>query len=246
MKIAGIYKISRVGTDQCYVGSSSWITKRWAVHKRELRHNRHHASYLQNAWNKHGADAFKFSVLEICEGEALKELLLIREQHWMDSLKPCFNSCPAAASTLGFRMPREIVERHRQKITGRKLSPEHAAIVRGLALGLKRTPETKEKQRQHGLRRGMPALAIANSVNARRGKKLTPAHISKFVLANAGYTHSPDTIKKMKASNTDAVRQKKGAATRGKPQTPEHKERKRLSLLAYYQRKRLEIERATP
>lgn len=36
MKQAGIYKIARIGTDQCYVGSSYWVGKRWATHRPEV------------------------------------------------------------------------------------------------------------------------------------------------------------------------------------------------------------------
>lgn len=243
MKVAGIYKIARIGTDQCYVGSSAWIKKRWAAHKRELNNNRHQATFLQNVWNKHGVDAFEFTILEVCEGLELKELLFVREQYWMDALKPCFNTCPAAVSTLGFKMPREIVERHRQQITGRKLSPEHAAVVRGLALGLKRSPETKEKHRQNGIRRGIPRLAVDNSANARRGKKLTPEHLEKVRQALTGRKHSAETIEKMKACNTAEMREIKGASSRGKQQSPEHLAKRIASSMQTKALKKLERER---
>jgi group I intron endonuclease len=243
MKVAGIYKIVRIGTKQCYVGSSAWIKKRWAVHKRELNNDRHQATYLQNSWNKHGAEAFEFTILEVCESTELRNLLFAREQHWMDMLKPCFNTCPAAASTLGFKMPREIVERHRQQITGRKLAPEHAAIVRGLALGLKRSPETREKQRQNGIRRGIPRLAIDNSANARRGKKLTTEHLEKVRQALTGRKHSAETIAKMKACNTAEMREIKGASSRGKQQSPEHLAKRIASSIQTKAIKKLERER---
>ena len=251
MKVAGVYKISRVGTEQCYVGSSSDICRRWNSHKRELRIGKHHAAYLQNAWSLHGSDVFEFSMLEICESASLREFLFEREQYWIDELKPCYNTCPAAASTLGFKMPREIVERHRQKITGRKLSPEHAAIVRGLALGLKRTPETKEKQRQHGFRRGMPALAIANSASARRGKKLTPEHLEKVRLSSTGRKHSPETIEKMRAYSSTPEAKERSASMRGTTQSPEHLAKRiaaglRTKALNKLERECLESERATP
>lgn len=248
MKIAGIYKIQRIGSDQCYVGSSYWMKKRWNVHRRQLNRGEHHARHLQNAWTKHGASAFEFVVLEVCDGlgEELKKMLHHREQHWIDALDPRFNTCQAAGSTLGFKMPREIVERHRQQIAGRKLSPEHAAIARTLALGLKRSPETKEKLRQAGLRRGMPAKAIENSVKVRKGKKLTQEHIDKVLAARSDYKHSPEVIQRMVASNTPEVRERKGAASRGKQQSPEHKEKKRQALIAYHQRNRLERDRAAP
>ena len=224
MKIAGIYKIQQSGTDKCYVGSSSDIRKRRTQHIRELNKGTHHASRLQRSWAKYGQDVFEFYTLEVCDpGSDLKERLMLREQHWMDVLCPCFNTCKSSMSTLGFKMPREIVDRHREQITGRKLSPEHAAIVRGLALGLKRSEETKEKLRQAGLRRGMPRSVIEASVAARKGKPLTAEHIAKFVASNAGYRHSPETIERMKAAaNTPEVRAAKSAATRGKKQSPEH------------------------
>lgn len=221
MKTAGIYKIQRIGTEQCYVGSSSDLRKRKTSHMRQLRKGEHHAKWLQHAWSKHGPDAFEFSIIELCEGEDLRTILMVREQHWMDLLTPCFNTVLAAGSTLGFKMPRELVERHRQQITGRKLSPEHAAIVRTLACGLKRSDETKEKLRQHGIERGIPRSAIENSANARRGKPLSEGHIEQMRARMTGRKHSEQELAAMRASNTPEVRAKKGAASRGKKQSPE-------------------------
>ena len=223
MKTAGIYKIQQLGTDNCYVGSSSDLRKRRTQHLRDLGRGTHCAKHLQRSWAKYGADAFEFSVIEICEpGEDMKSRLRAREQHWMDALKPCFNTCPSAESTLGFKMPPEIVERHRQQITGRKLAPEHAAIVRTLSLGLKRSEETKEKLRQAGLRNGMPRAAIEASVAARKGKPLSPETKAKLAAASTGRRHLPEVLERMKASNTPEVRAAKGAAGRGKKQSPEH------------------------
>lgn len=224
MKTAGIYKIQQIGTDKCYVGSSSDIRKRRTQHLRELNRGEHCASYLQRSWFKYGADAFEFSTLEVCEpGQDLRDRLMQREQHWIDELKPCFNTCKAAGSTLGFKMPREIVERHRQQITGRKLAPEHAAIARTLALGLKRSEETKEKLRQAGRRNGIPPTAVEASVAARKGKPLTPEHKAKLAAASAGRKHSPEVIERMRAfSMKPEVRAAKSAAMRGKKQSPEH------------------------
>lgn len=224
MKQAGIYKIQRIGTDQCYVGSSHWIGKRWATHRRELSKGIHQAKRLQNTWSKHGQEAFEFVVLEVCSGEKddLKSKLVSREQAWMDQLNPCFNTVPAAGSTLGFKMPREIVERHRQQITGRKASPEEAERLRSLALGRKRSDETKEKQRANGLRRGMPRSAIENSAAARRGKPLSHDHIEKMRIASTGRKHDPDVLALRSRNLTAEIREAMGAAWRGRKQSPEH------------------------
>lgn len=223
MNKAGIYKIQRVGTDQCYVGSTACLRKRWTAHRRDLNSGKHHAAHLQNAWTKYGAEAFEFEVIELCGGdkETLKAILCAREQFWMDALKPSFNTVPAAMSTLGFKMPRHIVEKHRKQITGRTLSPEHAEKARTAALGKKNSLETIEKKRLAGIARGMPLSAIVNSANLRRGKPLSPEHIEKVRLNSTGRKHSPETIEKMRAANTPELRAKKSAATKGKKQTPE-------------------------
>lgn len=235
MNKAGIYKIQRVGTDQCYVGSTACLRKRWTAHRRDLDGAKHHASYLQNAWTKYGADAFEFIVLELCEGasdkESLKILLRDREQFWIDLLKPCYNTVPAAMSTLGFKMPRHIVEKHRAQITGRKLSPEHAEKARTAALGKKNSQETIEKKRLAGIARGFPLSAIVNSANLRRGKPLSPEHVEKVRLSSTGRKHSPETIEKMRAANTPELRAKKSAATKGKKQTPEQIQKRVAAML---------------
>lgn len=48
-----------------YVGSSRNIEDRWRRHKGELRLGKHHSFKLQAAWNKHGEEAFEFTVLEV-------------------------------------------------------------------------------------------------------------------------------------------------------------------------------------
>ncbi len=84
----GIYQIRCGPTGKSYVGSSVQIYVRWAQHRRALRTNRHHAPHLQRAWNRHGADAFYFEILDECD----RSLLVEREQHYVDILHPKFNT----------------------------------------------------------------------------------------------------------------------------------------------------------
>lgn len=99
MKITGIYKITNIITNDFYIGSSKDIHNRWRQHRWHLNKNKHKNSYLQNAWNKYGANSFKFEVLEECL--LLKKLILEREQYYMDSLKPVYNLSPTSGSSLG-------------------------------------------------------------------------------------------------------------------------------------------------
>lgn len=100
MKKTGIYKIINKVTGKVYIGSAVDIDKRWYNHKRDLNYNRHHSYKLQNSVNKHGIDNFIFEIIEECG----KELLIEREQYWMDLLTSVvngYNIAPTAGNCLG-------------------------------------------------------------------------------------------------------------------------------------------------
>ena len=58
-----IYKISIEATGGFYIGSTNNIIKRKSQHKRELLNNEHHCLKLQEDFNQHGIESFKFEVL---------------------------------------------------------------------------------------------------------------------------------------------------------------------------------------
>lgn len=99
-KISGIYEIVNLANGKRYVGSSILVRKRWACHRRELRSGKHHSRHLQNAWLKHGEDSFSFRMLEAVPE---KEMLIKREQHYIDALRPEYNCSPTAGSCLGHK-----------------------------------------------------------------------------------------------------------------------------------------------
>lgn len=105
---SGIYSITNIANGKSYVGSSVNIKKRWACHVSGLTKGRNRSVRLQNAWNKYGADAFKFSVLEFvidCSE------LTAREQFWIDSLGCSgvngYNARKTADSNLGAKWTEE-------------------------------------------------------------------------------------------------------------------------------------------
>ena len=83
-KISGIYKILNVITQKYYIGSSITIYSRWNEHRSGLNRNKHGNKRLQNSWNKHSSAAFEFIILEEC----LPSDVLIREQHYLNTLQP--------------------------------------------------------------------------------------------------------------------------------------------------------------
>lgn len=80
--MVGIYKITNIKNNKVYIGQSTNIKQRWALHKSELRHKYHENIYLQNAWNKYGEDNFDFSIVEECDND--KDILDDRETFWIN------------------------------------------------------------------------------------------------------------------------------------------------------------------
>lgn len=138
---SGIYKIqSKSG--KIYIGSAIDINKRWNLHKNSMVKNKHHNIHIQRSFNKHGIDYFSFSVLEYCE----KEKLIEREQYYIDMMKPEFNICKTAGSTLGIKLG-AMSDEQKNKISkshiGKKLSQEAKLKISNAHKGKKHTEEFK-------------------------------------------------------------------------------------------------------
>ncbi len=195
MHAPGVYKITNKNNGKVYVGSTAKsIHDRWVCHKSMLLLRRHSNVYLQRSWDKHGADAFCFEVLELCSSDTCLEL----EQQWMDKLNACdlkhgYNINPVAGSMFGRRYKLKkpkppITEETRSKMAaasrGRKASKEAkakiAAALIGKNIGKKPSQETIEK------------IRIAST-----GKKHNQASKDKIRDANTGRVFSEETRKKM-------------------------------------------------
>ncbi len=181
-----------LATNMFYIGSAFNFENRWKNHLIELRLDRHCNPYLQSAWNKYGADSFKFYVLEYCS----QDILIEREQHWLDHSKACdrmigYNLCQTAGN-----------------VAGRKASEETLALLSKIRKGKKRSEEFKEKIRQSWKTRIVSeeakknmSLAHIGEVRSEEfkakmserlkgnqyntGRKQTPEHITKRLEAKA-------------------------------------------------------------
>lgn len=71
MPVCGIYAIKNATNGKTYVGQSLDILQRWRQHKHRLAEGSHLNAHLQAAWQLHGADAFVFEALRLCEPDAL-------------------------------------------------------------------------------------------------------------------------------------------------------------------------------
>lgn len=126
--ISGVYTITNMLNNKIYVGYGIDIRKRFWGHTTKLKNNQHHNRHLQNAWNKHGEESFKF---EILEEESIIEFLPSLENYWCNLLNTHsdeFGYNIAPTSPFG-------------KISNSKESIE---LTRNKCIGKKRTKEFKE------------------------------------------------------------------------------------------------------
>lgn len=160
-----IYKITNIINNKVYVGQTRQmnVNTRWRTHKLCLKKNTHKNKHLQSSYNKHGIINFVFEIIE-----ELTENINEREQYWIEfynssNIKNGYNKTKGGDGCLGFKMPREIVERlsilskgraghfkgkHHTEESKRKLSEARAGKYNGVDnhfFGKKHSEETREK-----------------------------------------------------------------------------------------------------
>lgn len=84
---SGIYYLKNIENNKLYIGSSKNIRSRIYNHKNKSKHKKHDNPYLQNVVNKYGFSIFECGILEKCD----EKDLLIKEQYYIDNLKPEYN-----------------------------------------------------------------------------------------------------------------------------------------------------------
>jgi group I intron endonuclease len=135
----GLYAIVHVPTNKAYVGSSNNIKRRLKEHLGGLRHNKHHCIYLQNAWNKYGADQFTIKVPALFDDlQSARDFEQDFLDCFMDSL---FNTKPSAiGGAWGEYSPAKRPDWHMKTVMDR-LSPEERKARYGKTKGTKRDGE---------------------------------------------------------------------------------------------------------
>jgi group I intron endonuclease len=181
--LSGIYRITNVLNGHVYVGSSKSIKNRWKQHRYVLRRGTHHSKYLQRAWEKYGEENFLFEIMELCD--PTRELLLEREQHHIDALKPVYNVLPVAGSPLGTTVSDET----RAKISeaARSITPETREKMAAAKRGATASHETRERMSQAHMGRSKNPTSIQKTIavrNERRLEKLSKIEIKTNLIKN--------------------------------------------------------------
>lgn len=178
----GVYSIRRIGTDDCYIGSSVNVDYRWKCHRKALKAGTHHSPYLQRVWDKHGADAFEFILIERCD----RSMLVTREQHHIDVMQSVFNWARASYGPVG--VTRSEVTRAKLRAANRGRVPvnkgippsaEQLAKQRAAQTGKKRGPWPAE-------RRAKLSASLMGRVSPMKGKHFSEEHRARLSASQKG------------------------------------------------------------
>lgn len=118
---SGVYKITNMLNGSSYIGSTNSFITRKNNHFNALLHNKHANKFLQNSYNKHGIENFKFEILATCPPEYCIKL----EQWFLDTQKPKYNIRITAESNLGIKL---------SEITKYKIGKANRNCVRSVEL----------------------------------------------------------------------------------------------------------------
>lgn len=160
-----IYKILSLSCpEKLYIGSAVDFLDRQRTHLIALRTHKHKNRKVQSHFDKYGENDLVF---EIVEEVVLKENLLAREQHYLDTLNPTFNICKVANSSLGVKRTEEYKRKMSLSKKGKPHRPEckaeKSARQKGWqqALGFKHTEEAKRNiSLNHGRKRAVDQFSL--------------------------------------------------------------------------------------
>lgn len=196
----GVYEIVNTVNGKRYVGSSVNIEGRWANHRSQLNHGKHHSPALQRAWDKYGGNMFEWNVIIECKERDVLGL----EQSEIDN-KSEYNIAPLAGRNSGHRWTedqkiahseskREYYSIPENKANLDKMRERHntdevrAAISAGTIRGLS-DPSVRKRMSDTGKANWNDERKAAASITAKE-KISRPEHIAAIIAANSGVKNS--------------------------------------------------------
>jgi len=190
----GIYQIRNELNGKCYVGSTVALRRRWLAHLSMLRRGQHENAHLQAAFNKYGADAFLFVILERVEDASRT---IPREQHYLDTLAPEYNISPTAGSCLGRPCSLETRKKMSEANRGKHPSDETRAKLSKAHMGVRLTEEHCRNISEALSGAGNPMYGMSGKRNSMYGKHHTEEARQKMSKALMGRQVSEETRGKL-------------------------------------------------
>jgi len=213
-KIKGVYKItSKLKSTKFYIGSSMHIKRRWDGHRLRILNNRDCCPILGHYFRKHGIDDMEFEILEQFDNPT-KELLLEREQFYIDTLSPPLNASKTARTRYGSKNSKEAnknviksLKSRDHPTRGKKRPPEVCAKISESLMGHPVNKQTRKNQ----------------SRVAKKGFKEGRQHPME------GKKHRKESIEKMKHPKSEQGRENMRLARKNKIISPEEYEKRSQS-----------------
>lgn len=191
MDVCGIYRIRNIINGGIYIGSTVNVAARIRKHLSFLRRGLHPNAHLQAAFTLYGEDAFVADVVETCD----RGQLLVREQFYLDGLKPNYNICQVAGNTLGYKHTPEsrakmaVVNKGNQRHLGKKHSEQTKRLIGELASQRRHTDEAKAKIAKGGM-----------GNKSHTGRTLPPDHVAKVAAASLRMWNGDDKEQRRQAA----------------------------------------------
>ena len=174
--MSGIYKFTNKLNGKIYIGSSKNLAKRFSQY--------FNISYISTVKNKltisralikYGYFNFSIEILEYCD----PSMLLNREQHYIDELKPTYNIAKIAGSTLGVHKSEEaknnkskalkgVYVGEKSSLYGRTASGETKLLMREAKLGSQNAMFGKTQSIETKKLQSLARVGKINSIETRK------------------------------------------------------------------------------
>jgi group I intron endonuclease len=202
----GIYEIRNVETECVYIGQTRQpFKKRFFYHRWQLRTNKHENPYLQSSYNKHGEDAFQFSVLKVVTDPSMLDQYEMEEIAKAKETGKCYNMLAGGGGRPGIPLSeerrKELGALNKILNTGKKASEETRKKMSEKRKGIKRTKEDMDKAVNTRINRIL-------SGDKKKTQKITPDQarsIKQDIMNNMSYTYLAEKYN-VSYSNINAIR----------------------------------------
>lgn len=233
LSISGIYTVTNTVSGTVYVGQARNIRKRWEVHRSTLENGKHRNGYLQRAWNKHGAAAFRFEVILDLSDVPKNDLAARLNEEEIGALRrypDTYNLMEAGQSgTLASDTTRQLWSQQRRAIWADPILRER------IVAAMKKRAADPEHQKRRG-------AAIAAYRNTPEAKAAVSAHMTNLW---ADPEHRAEQSARRTANWQDeAYRSQQTASRKATWQDPEKRARRVAGLRAAWVRRKAAAARA--
>lgn len=167
---SGIYMWKNLLTGKIYIGSAQNIKRRLTGYYNVSFLEKNTNMYICRSLLLHGYSSFGLSILEYCS----KKILIEREQYYINTLKPGYNICKTAGSTLGRLHSVEAKSKISRAKQGTNQGKNNSFF------GKVHSEGSKKQMSEVKLGTSLSDITKAKISVSKQGKKFTKEHIANL------------------------------------------------------------------